>query len=119
MARKVLGAFLISQRAKIGPQERDLAERAWRVGPRIASVNWLLIKNCRRPSFHACASGWKQMQPLSRGEVGGSGLVKAYRDGLAIAERLAAADRSNTLWQKDLQLSISRIGGIAANFILA
>jgi tetratricopeptide (TPR) repeat protein len=39
--------------------------------------------------------------------------------GLAIAERLAAADRSNTLWQKDLQLSISRIGGIAANFILA
>ena len=28
--------------------------------------------------------------------------LKAYRDGLAIAERLAAADRGNTKWQRDL-----------------
>ena len=45
--------------------------------------------------------------------------LKAYRDGLAIAERLAAADRSNTQWQRDLQFSIGRIGGIAYNFVLA
>jgi len=30
--------------------------------------------------------------------------LKAYRDSLAIRERLAAADRSNTEWQSDLSL---------------
>jgi tetratricopeptide (TPR) repeat protein len=45
--------------------------------------------------------------------------LKAYRDGLAIFERLAAADRSNSQWQQDLQRSISNIGGLAYNFVLA
>jgi len=31
--------------------------------------------------------------------------LKIYRDGLAIRERLAAADRSNTEWQRDLSIS--------------
>ena len=31
--------------------------------------------------------------------------LEAYRDGLAIRERLAAADRSNTRWQRDLSVS--------------
>jgi hypothetical protein len=31
--------------------------------------------------------------------------LKAYRDSLAIAERLAAADPRNTMWQRDLAMS--------------
>ena len=38
--------------------------------------------------------------------------LKAYRDGLAIAERLAAADRSNTQWQRDLSVSYDRVGNV-------
>ena len=38
--------------------------------------------------------------------------LKAYRDGLAITERLAAADRSNTLWQSDLSLSYHNVGDV-------
>jgi tetratricopeptide (TPR) repeat protein len=45
--------------------------------------------------------------------------LKAYRNGLAIAERLAAADPSNTQWQNDLQYSIGRLGGLAYRFVLA
>jgi tetratricopeptide (TPR) repeat protein len=45
--------------------------------------------------------------------------LKVYRDSLAIIERLAAADHTNTQWQRDLQYSIGRIGGIAYRFILA
>ena len=45
--------------------------------------------------------------------------LKAYRDSLAIAERLAATDRSNTQWQNDLQFSIGRIGDLAYRFVLA
>jgi tetratricopeptide (TPR) repeat protein len=45
--------------------------------------------------------------------------LKSYRDSLAIRERLAAADRSNTLWQNDLQNSIGRIGSLAYGFVLA
>ena len=37
---------------------------------------------------------------------------KAYRDSLAIAERLAAADRSNTGWQRDLSVSYDKIGDV-------
>jgi tetratricopeptide (TPR) repeat protein len=45
--------------------------------------------------------------------------LRAYRDGLAIAERLAVADGSNTLWQNDLQYVIGKIGGLAWRFVLA
>jgi len=38
---------------------------------------------------------------------------------LAIRERLAAADRSNTQWRHDLQYSIGRVGGLAYRFVLA
>jgi tetratricopeptide (TPR) repeat protein len=38
----------------------------------------------------------------------------AYRDGLAIVERGAAADRSNTQWQNDLSLSYGKIGNVLA-----
>jgi len=38
--------------------------------------------------------------------------LKAYRDGLAIFERLAAADRSNTLWQRDLSVPANRVGDV-------
>jgi hypothetical protein len=37
---------------------------------------------------------------------------KVYRGGLAIAERLAAADPSNTQWQRDLLVSYERIGSV-------
>lgn len=51
------------------------------------------------------------------GELGEA--LKVYRDCLAIRERLATADRSNTQWQNDLQYSIGRIGGLAYLFVLA
>ena len=35
--------------------------------------------------------------------------LKAYRDGLAIAERLAAADPSNAGWQRDLSVSHAKL----------
>jgi eukaryotic-like serine/threonine-protein kinase len=38
--------------------------------------------------------------------------LKAHRDGLAIAERLAAADRSNTLWQRDLAVSHANLAPV-------
>jgi tetratricopeptide (TPR) repeat protein len=38
--------------------------------------------------------------------------LKAYRDSLAIRERLASADRSNTLWQRDLAVSHSKLASI-------
>jgi tetratricopeptide (TPR) repeat protein len=44
--------------------------------------------------------------------------LKAYRDGLAITDRLTAADRSNIQWQRDLKVSINNIGAIAYQFIL-
>ena len=38
--------------------------------------------------------------------------LKAYRDGLAIGERLAAADRSNSGWQRDLSVSYNKVGDV-------
>ena len=35
--------------------------------------------------------------------------LKSYRDSLAIAERLAASDPSNTGWQNDVQYSIGEL----------
>jgi tetratricopeptide (TPR) repeat protein len=40
--------------------------------------------------------------------------LKIYRDGLAIAERLAASDRSNTEWQYDLAISHDTIASVNA-----
>ena len=38
--------------------------------------------------------------------------LKTFRDSLAIAERLAGVDRSNTQWQSDLATSYDRVGGV-------
>ena len=38
--------------------------------------------------------------------------LKAYQDGLAIAEKLAAQDPSNTGWQRDLSVSFNNIGDV-------
>ena len=38
--------------------------------------------------------------------------LKAYQDGLAIREKLAAQDPSNTEWQRDLSVSFDRIGDV-------
>jgi tetratricopeptide (TPR) repeat protein len=38
--------------------------------------------------------------------------LKAYRDSLAIRERLAAADRSNTLWQRNLAVSYTKLASV-------
>ncbi len=35
-----------------------------------------------------------------------------YRQDLAIVERLAASDRSNTQWQRDLSVSYEKIGDV-------
>ena len=38
--------------------------------------------------------------------------LQAYRDSLTIDERLAAADRSNVKWQRDLSVSYENIGDV-------
>jgi tetratricopeptide (TPR) repeat protein len=38
--------------------------------------------------------------------------LKAYRDSLAIRERLAAADRSNSVWQRGLSVSYEKVGDV-------
>jgi hypothetical protein len=38
--------------------------------------------------------------------------LKAYRESLAIRERLAAADRSNTEWQRGLSISYNNVGDV-------
>ena len=43
--------------------------------------------------------------------------LKSYRNSLAIRERLAASDRSNTQWQNDLHTTADRIGGLAYMFV--
>src|SRR5262249_39071919 len=40
------------------------------------------------------------------------GALQSYRDVLAVFERLAASDRSNTGWQRDLSVSYGRIGDV-------
>src|SRR5439155_932656 len=47
---------------------------------------------------------------LTLGDLGEA--LASYRDSLAIAERLAAADRSNTQWQRDLSLSYDNVGSV-------
>ena len=37
--------------------------------------------------------------------------LKSYRDGLAIADRLAKADPGNAGWQRDLSMSYSKLAG--------
>jgi tetratricopeptide (TPR) repeat protein len=41
-----------------------------------------------------------------------NGALTAYRAGMAIAERLAASDRDNAGWQRDLSVSHERIGDV-------
>jgi hypothetical protein len=38
--------------------------------------------------------------------------LQAYRDSLAIAERLAKADPGNAGWQRDLSVSYSKVGNV-------
>ena len=38
--------------------------------------------------------------------------LKSYRDGLAIADRLAKADPGNAEWQRDLSVSYNKIGDV-------
>src|SRR5262249_22016781 len=44
--------------------------------------------------------------------------LKAYRDSLALRERLVKADPRNASWKRDLQTSIEKVGSIAFNFVL-
>jgi hypothetical protein len=41
-----------------------------------------------------------------------AGALKSYRDGLAIRDRLAKSDPSNTAWQRELGASLVRIGNV-------
>ena len=48
---------------------------------------------------------------MAAGDLGAA--AEHYRAGLAIAERLAAADPTNTEWQRDLSVSRDRLGDVA------
>ena len=47
---------------------------------------------------------------VARGDL--SGALKSYRNGLAIADRLAQADPGNAGWQRDLSVSYDRVGDV-------
>ena len=47
---------------------------------------------------------------LTLGDLGEA--LRAYRDSLAIRERLATADRSNTQWQRELSISYNKVGDV-------
>jgi hypothetical protein len=48
---------------------------------------------------------------VARGDLGGA--LGSYEAGLAIREQLAAADRSNTEWQRDLIVSNLKLAEVA------
>jgi len=54
--------------------------------------------------------GWTSPAAI---EVDLSGAEEAYRASLAIRERLAAADPTNTEWQRDLSVSHYRLAHVA------
>ena len=41
-----------------------------------------------------------------------AGALKAYSDGLAIADRLAKSDPGNAGWQRDLSVSYEKVGDV-------
>ena len=45
--------------------------------------------------------------------------LASYRSGLDVMERLTKADPENQGWKSDLQFSVSKVGGLAYNFVLA
>jgi tetratricopeptide (TPR) repeat protein len=47
---------------------------------------------------------------IARGDL--TGALKSFRDGLAIADRLAKADPGNAGWQRDLSVSYDRVGDV-------
>ena len=47
---------------------------------------------------------------VAQGDLGGA--LAAFEAGLAIAERLAAADPANAEWQRDLSVSWDRLGDV-------
>ena len=65
-------------------------------------------------------AGWQSNLSVSYDNVGDvlkaqaklDEALKAYRDSLAINERLAAADPSNAGWQRDLSVSYNKVGNV-------
>ena len=65
-------------------------------------------------------AGWQRHLLVSFIKVGdvlvaqgkGDEALTAYRDSLAIAERLARADPANAGWQRDLSVSFDRVGDV-------
>ena len=47
---------------------------------------------------------------VAQGDLAGA--LKSYRDGLAIAERLAKSDPGNAGWQRDLSVSYDKVGDV-------
>ncbi|MGI9489863.1 MAG: tetratricopeptide repeat-containing protein, partial [Geminicoccaceae bacterium] len=52
---------------------------------------------------------------VAQGDLDGAG--EAYRAGLAIIERLAAADPGNAEWQRDLIVSRWKLGDLAGRYV--
>jgi hypothetical protein len=87
---------------------------------RVASVPLYSLATSGRPlppkRLSPCSLGCTHRFVSTYGRRASSNeALKSYRDSLAIRERLAASDRSNTRWQDGLRDSIGRID----NFILA
>jgi tetratricopeptide (TPR) repeat protein len=55
---------------------------------------------------------FKQQGDVLRAEGNLSAALTSYRDGLAIAEKLAGQDPTKTLWQGDLAVSYNEIGDV-------
>ena len=65
---------------------------------------------------HRCSARSLGVLQQDRRRAGGAGQARrgaqGYRDSLAITERLAKADPSNTGWQRDLSVSYNKIGDV-------
>ena len=65
-------------------------------------------------------AGWQRDLSVSNNKVGDvlvaqgnlPEALKTFREGLAIRERLAAADPGNAGWQRDLSVSYDRVGDV-------
>src|ERR1700730_5308087 len=69
---------------------------------------------CRLKAKRLPAAGFLLRRDRESGRFSEGLLLRRlhHPESLAIRERLAASDRSNTLWQRDLSLSYERIGDV-------
>jgi hypothetical protein len=106
------GDWWLLQARCVATVQRLRARRAWR-----GMLAWCDLSD--QLATAAGERGWDLQRWISgeRGDIQTllgdlNGALAAYRAGMAIRERLAAADRDNADWQRDLSVSHNKIGDV-------